>query len=63
EADVAIFDIKKGDYGFLVSGGEIRGTQRIENEITIRGGEIVYNLNGRITPVTLPPRPGQRGRI
>lgn len=62
-ADVTIFDIRKGDFGFLVIGGEIRGTQRIENEITIRGGEIVYNLNGRISPVTLPPAPGQRGRI
>lgn len=61
-ADVAMFSLKEGDFGFLVIGGEVKGTKRIENEITIRGGQMVYNLNGRISPISLPEAPNQRGR-
>jgi len=61
-ADVTIFSLREGDFGFLVIGGEIKGTKRIENEITIRGGQVVYNLNGRINPISLPMAQNQRGR-
>lgn len=61
-ADVTIFNLREGDFGFLVIGGEIKGTKRIENEITIRGGQVVYNLNGRINPISLPMAQNQRGR-
>ena len=47
DADVAIFSIRKGDFGFLdVSDDKITGTQKLEAEMTIRAGKIVWDLNG-----------------
>jgi dihydroorotase len=44
---VAIFSIRKGDFGFLdVSDEKIKGTQKLEAEMTIRAGKIVWDLNG-----------------
>jgi len=46
-ADVAVFSIRKGDFGFLdVRGKKMKGTQKLEAELTIRAGKIVWNLNG-----------------
>ena len=53
-ADVAIFNLREGNFGFWARDGLINGTQRLETEMTIRGGEILYNLNGRINPFPLP---------
>ena len=51
-ADVAVFSIRKGDFGFLdVRGKNMKGTQKIEAELTIRAGKIVWNLNGIGAPV------------
>jgi len=47
EADIAVFSLKKGDFGFLdVRGKKLMGTQKLEAELTIRAGKIVWNLNG-----------------
>jgi dihydroorotase len=47
EADVAIFNLRKGDFGFLdVRGQKLNGTQKLEAELTIRAGKIVWDLNG-----------------
>jgi dihydroorotase len=47
EADVAVFSIRKGDFGFLdVRGKKLKGSQKLEAEMTIRAGKIVWNLNG-----------------
>jgi dihydroorotase len=47
EADVAIFSLKKGDFGFIdVGDDKIKGTQKLEAEMTIRAGKIVWDLNG-----------------
>jgi dihydroorotase len=47
EADIAVFSLRKGDFGFLDSHNYLlKGTQRLENELTIRGGRIVWDLNG-----------------
>jgi len=47
DADVAIFSLRKGDFGFLdVSDDKIKGTQKLEAEMTIRAGKIVWDLNG-----------------
>lgn len=47
EADVAVFNVRKGDFGFLdVRGIKVEGKQKIEAELTIRGGKIVWDLNG-----------------
>jgi len=51
-ADVAVFSLRKGDFGFLdVGGKKMKGTQRLEAELTIRAGKIVWNLNGIGAPI------------
>jgi dihydroorotase len=51
EADVAIFSITKGDFGFLdISGEKMNGTQKFVAELTIRAGKIVWDLNGIAAP-------------
>lgn len=53
DADVAILNVRKGDFGFVDSHGYmLKGTQKIEAELTIRSGKIVWDLNGlSATPV------------
>ena len=47
DADVAIFNLRKGDFGFIdVGSDKIKGTQKLEAEMTIRDGRIVWDLNG-----------------
>lgn len=47
EADVAVFSLRKGDFGFLdVRRLKVKGTQKLEAELTIRAGRIVWDLNG-----------------
>lgn len=47
EADVAVFSISKGDYGFIDIGTDkLKGTQKLIAELTIRAGRIVWDLNG-----------------
>ena len=46
-ADIAIFTLKKGNFGFIDSHNYLlKGTQKLETELTIRSGKIVYDLNG-----------------
>ena len=55
-ADIAILGIRHGQFGFFDHTGEkITGSQKLECEVTIRDGKVVYDLNGRTTP-TVPPR-------
>jgi dihydroorotase len=52
EADVAVFNLKKGDFGFMdVRRTKIKGTQKLEAELTIRAGRIVWDLNGISVPL------------
>lgn len=53
-ADIAIFGIREGKFGFWARDGYIDGTKRFDHEMTIRSGELVYNLNGRVKPINLP---------
>jgi dihydroorotase len=46
-ADVAVFNLRKGDFGFLdVRGNKIKGKEKLEAELTLRAGKVVWNLNG-----------------
>ncbi|MGI9549884.1 MAG: amidohydrolase family protein, partial [Aurantibacter sp.] len=46
-ADVAILNLRKGDFGFIdVTKKKMRGDQKLECELTIREGKVVYDLNG-----------------
>ncbi len=45
-ADVAVLSMRKGVFGFRdVSGNKQSGTQKLECELTMRAGRIVYDLN------------------
>ena len=47
EADVAVFNLRRGDFGFLdVRGAKLKGDKKLEAELTIRKGRIVWDLNG-----------------
>jgi dihydroorotase len=48
EADLAVFSLREGDYCFVDSGrARMRGRQKIECELTLRAGKVVWDLNGR----------------
>lgn len=52
EADIAILNIRKGNFGFYdKTGYKVNGTEKFECELTIRAGKIAYDLNGRANPV------------
>lgn len=52
EADVAVFNLRKGDFGFLdVRGNKLKGDQKLEAELTLRAGKIVWDLNGTAAPL------------
>jgi Predicted amidohydrolase len=54
DADVAILAFREGDFGFYdYTGYRVRGDQKFECEMTIRGGKIVYDLNGIAAPVVI----------
>ena len=46
-ADIAVFSLVNGNFGFTDAGGNrLMGKQKLENELTIREGTIVWDLNG-----------------
>jgi len=50
-ADIAVFSLREGKFGFTdVSGRRMDGTQKLECEVTLLGGSVVYDLNGISTP-------------
>ena len=54
EADVALLKIREGDFGFYdYTGFRLKGNRKFECEMTIRGGRIVYDLNGIAEPVVI----------
>ncbi len=58
-ADVAILNVREGKFGlFDYTGYKIAATKKLECEMTIRDGRIVYDLNGIANPVIVPVRRG-----
>lgn len=50
EADIAVFRLKEGDFGFLDSLRKtMHGTQKLEAELTLRSGQVVWDLNGIVS--------------
>ena len=46
-ADVAIWNIRKGKFGFVDAGGNrIEGDRKLEAELTLREGRVAWDLNG-----------------
>jgi len=47
EADVAVFKLREGDFGFLdVRRLKVKGKKKLETELTLRAGKVVWDLNG-----------------
>jgi len=47
-ADVAVLRLDQGEFGFLdVHGARQSGKQKLVCELTVRGGQVVWDLNGR----------------
>jgi dihydroorotase len=50
-ADVALFELQEGEFGFVDCGwARMRGRYRLECQMTIRGGEILWDPNGLSMP-------------
>jgi dihydroorotase len=50
-ADVAVFSLKKGKFGFIDAGGfRMDGDQKLETELTLRAGKVMWDLNGISRP-------------
>jgi dihydroorotase len=48
EADIAVLSVDKGQFGFVDSAGaSYSDSQRVVAELTLRGGRVVWDLNGR----------------
>jgi dihydroorotase len=46
-ADIAVLSLMNGKFGFIDAGGNrIEGDHKLEAELTIRAGKIVWDLNG-----------------
>jgi dihydroorotase len=52
EADIAVLNVLEGKFGFIDSGGgKMAGTQKLECELTVKGGQVVWDLNGISRPL------------
>src|SRR5580658_8796602 len=46
-ADVAVLRVEEGHYGFVDTyGARLQGTRKLECELTVRNGRVVWDLNG-----------------
>lgn len=51
EADVAVLELERGEFGFVDSGwARMRGDTQLKCHMTIRSGEILWDLNGLSRP-------------
>ncbi|MEX2262631.1 MAG: amidohydrolase/deacetylase family metallohydrolase [Bryobacteraceae bacterium] len=47
-ADVAVWNLMKGDFGFAdAAGGGVKGKERLFCELTLNGGRVAWDWNGR----------------
>jgi dihydroorotase len=51
DADIAVMSLRQGQFGFVdVDGKKKTGTQKLDCELTVRAGKIVWDLNGISKP-------------
>lgn len=54
EADIAVLKMEEGKFGFWdKTGYKVDGDKKLECQMTIRSGKIVYDLNGIATPIVI----------
>lgn len=60
-ADVTVLNVRQGKFGYLdVRRSKITGTQKIEAELTIRAGRVMWDLNGLASPMSdVQPAPAK----
>ena len=47
EADVAVLNLREGDFGYVdIRRKKVKGSQKLEAELTLRAGRVVWDLNG-----------------
>ena len=52
EADIAVLALRRGKFGFIDSGGNrMLGDQKLECELTVKAGRVVWDLNGISQPM------------
>ena len=52
EGDIAVLSVRRGTFGFIdVSGGKLMGDQKLECELTVKAGRVVWDLNGISRPL------------
>jgi dihydroorotase len=52
EADIAVLNLRRGTFGFIdVSGAKMLGDQKLECELTVKGGQVMWDLNGISRPL------------
>ena len=50
-ADIAVLRVLRGDFGFTDAyGARLRGNQKLQAELTVRDGKVVWDLNGITRP-------------
>jgi dihydroorotase len=58
EADVAVLKLRRGAFGFIdTSGGKLTGDQKLECELTVKAGQVVWDLNGISHPAWTQVKP------
>jgi len=69
-ADLAVLALRQGSFGFVdVDGGKFKGNQKLECELTLREGQVVWDLNGilqadwQVTPAAEERRSGRPRRF
>ena len=58
EADLAVLNLRRGTFSFVdSSGAKAAGNQKLECELTVKGGQVVWDLNGIAAPAwtDVPP--------
>ncbi len=51
EADLAVLDLLEGEFGYVdVRGYRMDGTKKLECELTVKGGQVMWDLNGISRP-------------
>lgn len=51
-ADLAILNVRQGDFGFIdTKGARMKGNKKLECELTIKDGVVVWDLNGISRPM------------
>jgi dihydroorotase len=62
EADISVLNLRRGTFGFVdVGSGKLVGDQKLECELTVKGGQVVWDLNGiSHRPWTEVPNPSTK---